>query len=118
MALNILLAGYEVLLLGLKATIELKFEHLLIYGDSQLVINQILGTYQCHNELLKVYRDTVVNLLKWFKTYKIEAAPRSSNRFADTMASLGSLIPLNPHRHIQHVEVVTMKESIIKSPLP
>lgn len=46
---------YEALILGLKVAIELKFEHLLIYGDSQLVVNQILGTYQCHNELLKVY---------------------------------------------------------------
>lgn len=32
-------AKYEALLLGLKVAIELKFEHLLIYGDSQLVVN-------------------------------------------------------------------------------
>lgn len=34
------------------------------------------------------------------------------------MASLGSLIPQNPHHQVQHVEIVTMKESILKSPLP
>jgi len=37
-------AEYEALLLDLKVTIELKFEHLLIYDNSQLVVNHILST--------------------------------------------------------------------------
>ena len=68
-------AEYEALLLDLKVTIELKFEHLLIYDDSQLVVNHILSTEQYHNEFLKVYRDMALNLLKWFKLYKIESTP-------------------------------------------
>lgn len=111
-------AEYEVLILGLKEAIEIKFERLLIYGDSQLVINQILGNYQFHNNILKNYRYLALKLLKLFKAYKIEAAPRSSNQFASTMVSLGSLIPPNPHRCIQHVEIVILKEFVLKSPLP
>jgi len=83
-----------------------------------LIIYQILGTYQCHNELLNTYRDVALELLKLFNSYKIEKNPRSSNWFVDTMVSLGSLIPPNPHRHIQHVEIVILKESTLKSPLP
>jgi len=77
----------------------LKIERLMIYNDSLLVINQVLGIYQCHNELLRSYREEVV-ILKFYKSYKIMSTPRSSNRFANTMASLGSLIPPNPHQRI------------------
>ena len=35
-----------------------------------------------------------------------------------TMTSLGSLIPPNPHRYIQHVKIITLKESVLKFPLP
>ena len=34
------------------------------------------------------------------------------------MVYLGSLISPNPHQHIQHVEIVTFKESTLKAPLP
>lgn len=34
------------------------------------------------------------------------------------MVSLGSLIPPNLHQHIQHVEIMTLKESTLNAPLP
>lgn len=109
---------YEALILGLKEAITLKFERLMIYSDSLLVVNQVLGVYQCHNELLKSYREEIVRLLKFFKSYKIESSPISYNHFMDTMAYLGSLIPPKPHQHIQHVEILTLKESYVNSSLP
>ena len=39
-------AEYEVLLTGLKLAIKVRAEYLKIYSDSQLVINQVKGTYQ------------------------------------------------------------------------
>lgn len=95
--------------MGIKKYLELKHERILIYGDSQLIVNYILGIYQYHNELLKNYKYVALKLLKLFKSYKIDRDPRSSNLCVDTMASLGSLIPPNSHRHIQHVEIVTLK---------
>lgn len=91
---------YEALILGLKYIIDLKVDRIIIYGDSLLIINQVLSIYHYHNELLKSYRELIVNLLKHFKIFKIEFAPRSSNHFIDTMVSLGSLILINPHRYI------------------
>lgn len=58
-----------------------------------------------------------VKILKLFKAYKIDSTPRYSNQFTNTMASLGSLIPPNPHQHIQYVEFVTIKDSSLNSPL-
>jgi len=111
-------AEYEALLLGLKVALELKFERLLIYSGYQLVVNQILRAYQCHNEILNTYRDKILSLLKVFKAYKIEMVARLSKWFVDTMVSVGSLIPPNPHRHIQHVNIVILKESTLKTPFP
>ena len=39
-------AEYEALLTGLKLAIEVRAEHLKVYFDSQLVANQVRGTYQ------------------------------------------------------------------------
>lgn len=91
---------YKSFILGFKTTINCKFEILSIYGGSILVFNKILGVYQCHNDLLKYYREVILKLLKWFNVYNIEETLRSSNRFVNTMASLGLIIPLNPHRKI------------------
>ena len=37
---------YEALLTGLKLAIEVRAEHLKVYSDSQLVVNQVKGTHQ------------------------------------------------------------------------
>lgn len=102
---------YETLILGLRITIDLNIERIMNYGDSLLFINQVLGVYKFHNEILNSYKVKVIKLLKFSKTYRIDYALRYSNQFANTMASLGSLIPPNPHQCIQHVEVMTIKES-------
>ena len=39
-------AEYEALLTGLKLAIEVRVEHLKVYSDSQLVVNQVKGTNQ------------------------------------------------------------------------
>ena len=39
-------AEYEALLTRLKLAIEVRAEHLKVYSDSQLVVNQVKGTYQ------------------------------------------------------------------------
>lgn len=91
---------YEALILGLRIAKDLKVDRLIIYGDSLLIMNQILDIYHCHNKLLKSYKKLVVNLFKHFKIFKIKSTLRSSNHFTDTMASLGSLILPNLHQYI------------------
>lgn len=45
-------------------------------------------------------------------------AHKSSKQFANTMTSLCLFILTNSHRHIQYVEIVTLKESTLNSALP
>lgn len=83
-------AKYEALILDLRIAINLKVDKLMIYDDSLLIVNQVLGIYQYHNNFLKSYKDLAINPLKHFKFFKIELALRSLNHFIDTMASLDS----------------------------
>ncbi|MFQ3675410.1 MAG: ribonuclease HI family protein [Endomicrobiia bacterium] len=62
-----------------KEIINLNDIELEIYGDSQLVINQILGKYECKKPQLRILRSTVRSLLDKFKSWKIEWVDRNRN---------------------------------------
>ena len=48
-------AEYEALLTGLKLAIEVRAEHLKVYFNSQLVVNQVKGTYQVKEPSIAKY---------------------------------------------------------------
>ena len=50
-------AEYEAILKGLQLVQEVKTESIEIFGDSQLVINQLIGLYECKDDILKGYLD-------------------------------------------------------------
>lgn len=91
---------YEALILGLKLSIEMKYEGINIYRYLLLIINQVKGIYSCNHPHLKLYKAMVEILLEHLKVYDLKVIPRYSNHFADTMASLGSLIPQNLFKNI------------------
>ena len=57
-------AEYEALLTGLKLAIEVRAEHLKVYSDSQLVVNQVKGIYQVKEPSIIKYVQKVKHLLK------------------------------------------------------
>lgn len=65
------MANYEALILGLKAIIELKIIDIKIYGDSQLVINQVKGCYDMKDDKLKPYKVFMIKLLERLDMYTI-----------------------------------------------
>ena len=48
-------AEYEVLIFGLELLLEMKIFNIQIYGDSQLVVRQIIGEYKCGSVILAPY---------------------------------------------------------------
>ncbi|PKU60201.1 hypothetical protein MA16_Dca027824 [Dendrobium catenatum] len=81
-------AEYEALIAGLEIAIDIKIQNLQIFGDSQLVINQVLGTYKiCKVELAHYHRRTL-ELLKQVPNVKIVQVPRGQNAKADCLAKL------------------------------
>jgi ribonuclease HI len=47
---------YEALVNGLRIATELGIQWLYICGDSELVINQVMGESNCHDSLMVAYR--------------------------------------------------------------
>lgn len=85
------IAKYEALVNGIKLAIEWKILELHIYGDSQLITNQINDIYQTRDEKLVPYKRMVDDLNKYFTFVSFQQIPRSANRAADAMATLVSI---------------------------
>lgn len=62
---------YETLILGLKVAITLRIKDLDIYGDSQLIINQVKDIFDTKYEKLSPYKVVVNDLLDQFDKYTI-----------------------------------------------
>ena len=61
-------AEYEALLTGLKLAIEVRAEHLKVYSNSHLVVNQVKGTYQVKESSIVQYVQKAKQLLKEART--------------------------------------------------
>ena len=80
-------AEYEALLLGLKAAKDLGIQHIYVYGDSELVVQQVRNNYQVKQDLLKVYRNEVWDMVEnYFVAFNITYIPRDHNQTGDSLA--------------------------------
>jgi ribonuclease HI len=50
-------AEYQALLKGIKLLREVNSEVIEIFGDSQLMINQLAGEYGCKDDILRIYHE-------------------------------------------------------------
>jgi ribonuclease HI len=78
-------AEYQAMLKGMKLLREVNAE-VEIFGDSQLVINQLAGEYECKNDILRIYHEECLRLLREFKIVKLEHIPKCHNSEANQLA--------------------------------
>ncbi len=92
----------------MKIVAEWRVDQLDIFGDSQLVINQVNDVYQTKDEKLIPYKHMVDDLTKYFVHITFQQVPRADNKAADAMATLASLLqmPENDLRHEFLVEAL------------
>ena len=64
-----------------------------IRSDSQLVVNQLLGSYQAQDLKMASYLEHIKILQPAFEEFDISQIPRVDNSHADALANLGSSIP-------------------------
>ena len=79
-------AEYEAILKGLQLLLEIKAESIEVFGDSQLVINQLIGLYECKDDILRGYYDECQRLLKEFPHISLQRIPRAQNQKANRLA--------------------------------
>ena len=83
-------AEYEAILKGLQLLHEVKAESIEVFGDSQLVINQLIGLYECKDDILRGYYDECQRLLKEFPHISLQHIPRAHNQEANRLAQSAS----------------------------
>ncbi|XP_070005986.1 uncharacterized protein [Nicotiana sylvestris] len=87
-------AEYEAVIAGLELALELGINQIIIKSDSQLVVNQMLGTYTAKEVRMQQYLAKVWDLIKQFQTWKVTLIPRDENVEADALANLASAVDL------------------------
>jgi ribonuclease HI len=84
------LAEYQALLKGIRLLQEIRADAVEIFGDSMLVVNQLIGIYECKDDILRVYHEECCRLLKEFKKVTIEHVPKLYNGDANRLAQHAS----------------------------
>ena len=75
---------YEGLLAGLRATIGLGIDKIIVKGDSQLVIKQVNKEYACPQ--MAPYVGRVWKLQRRFNSFRAAYVPRNENMVADELS--------------------------------
>ena len=112
------MAEYEALIHGLEWARRMGVSYLKVYGDSELVVNQVRNQNVTKNALLKSYKYRVWDLLEGFDAFNLVSIPRDQNKHVDRLAAIGAEfdIPkeISSKRTIQHVKVITRPLYLIK----
>ena len=80
-------AEYEALIIGLKLALEMPIDQLEVFGESQLIIQQMHGQYEVRNDKLVPLYQRVRSLMNQFLQVQVNHVPRSENDKADVSAS-------------------------------
>ena len=87
-------AEYQALILGLEMAMDAKTTRLEVFGDSKLIINQVLLHYDVKKPELIPYCKYAKRLLGWFDHISITHIPRNENKQADASAKLATALAL------------------------
>ncbi|XP_070003226.1 uncharacterized protein [Nicotiana sylvestris] len=85
---------YQAFILGLEMAMDMKKLQFQVFGDSQLVVNQLLGSYEVKKAELRPYHDYSKKLMGWLGDVTIQYMPRKENKKADALAALPSSLTL------------------------
>jgi ribonuclease HI len=77
---------YEALVNGLRISTKLRVQRLYIRGDSEFVINQVMGESNCCDSHMVAYRQEVRKLKEKFDGFELHHILRRDNEAADALA--------------------------------
>ena len=80
-------AEYQALINALELLEKLNFKNTVIFTDSQLLANQINGSYKVKSDTLKKYHENARALIGKLSKFTITYIPREENKDADYLAN-------------------------------
>ncbi|XP_019239194.1 PREDICTED: uncharacterized protein LOC109219207 [Nicotiana attenuata] len=101
---------------SMKLAIKYGARRVILHCDSQLVVNQVTGTYQIKEQRLQKYQSEIRKLMMEFDECRFEQIPRGQNIEADSLAKLAAATKnINKenvvtllHSAVDHVEVLSL----------
>nr|AAS07077.1 putative gag-pol polyprotein [Oryza sativa Japonica Group]ABF96609.1 retrotransposon protein, putative, Ty3-gypsy subclass [Oryza sativa Japonica Group] len=110
-------AEYEALLHRLRIAISLGIRRLIVRGDSQLVVNQVMKKWSCLDDNMTAYRQEVRKLEDKFDGLELAHVLRHNNEAADRLANFGSKRETAPSDvFVEHIyEPTVPRKEIIKA---
>ena len=76
---------------GLRIAVYLGIQRLIVYGDSQLVVNQVMKEWSCLDDNMAAYRQEVHKLEDKFDGLELTHVLQHDNEAADRLANFGSI---------------------------
>jgi ribonuclease HI len=83
-------AEYEAILLGLQIFNSMDVKSVETFGDSLLVVQQIVDMFQCFNESLNVYLDKCLKIIALFDDFTMQHVSRDENTLMNDLAQQAS----------------------------
>jgi ribonuclease HI len=77
---------YESLLHGLEFLRDMEARDVDVFGDYNLIVQQIMGVSQCLDGVLNSYRDKCLDIIKLFDTFSIKHIPQEENSRTNRLA--------------------------------
>ena len=104
-------AEYEALLHGLRLAKEMNLTRVRCLGDSDLVIQQVSGTWDSRDPMMAAYRPAVLDVAGHFHVYQVDHIDRRLNEAADALSCLSSQrkrVPPNVFFDVLHNPLVKL----------
>ena len=88
------------MILGLTALKKMKVRKIVVYVDSELVIDQVKGVYQSKHPKMRAYRNLTLELLEEFDEFTTSLIPREQKNIDYSLSNSSSLfqIPIYPNK--------------------
>jgi ribonuclease HI len=81
---------YEALLHGTEYLRDLGARDVDVFGDSNLILQQVRGDSQCLDGVLNSYWDRCLDIIKLFDKFSIKHIPQEENSLANRLAQQAS----------------------------
>ncbi|XP_050919840.1 uncharacterized protein LOC127137419 [Lathyrus oleraceus] len=104
-------AEYKVLIMGLEEAINLRIKILDVYGDSDLVINQIKEEWETCQPGLIPYKDYARRLSTFLNQIEFHHIPREENQIANALATLSSMNVVNQWNDVPTINLMCLDRS-------
>ncbi|KAK4410118.1 hypothetical protein Sango_0084800 [Sesamum angolense] len=98
-------AEYEAFLAGGELALAAGVKRIVIYSDSQLVVNQVQGSYEARDEKMDKYFSKAKNMLGKFEETSVVQVSRANNAIADQLAKLASSMAAIRNRKITFISL-------------